>query len=101
MRVMIKVAVVIGDLNDARVRKTIVETAVNTFGKIDILVNNSGIALFNNVQTLTENDFDKIMNTNLKSTIFLTQLCVPYLIAQQGKRLTDNLNSNNCLYFSF
>jgi NADP-dependent 3-hydroxy acid dehydrogenase YdfG len=49
------------------------------------LVNNAGIAKYGTLLEINETDYDNIMNTNLKSVVFLTQLCVPHLIATKGK----------------
>lgn len=79
-----KVVKVIGDINSGDTREKLVNIAVKTFGKIDILVNSAGLCTPTNLETLTEEQYDIHLNTNLKSTVFLTQLCLPYLIAQKG-----------------
>jgi len=48
-------------------------------GKIDILINNAGIAHRDILGNVTEDDYDAIMNTNLKSVFFLTQAMEPHI----------------------
>jgi len=70
--------------NDADL-KYLVEKTVETFGKIDILVNNVG---YINYGLITDSDlmknFDKIMNINLRSSVLLISLCAPYLEKSKG-----------------
>lgn len=49
------------------------------FGKIDILVTNAGAGSVGTVATTTEEDYDKLMNLNLKAVYFTVQKALPYL----------------------
>lgn len=55
-----------GDISDFNQALNIVEQTVNTFGKVDILVNNAGITKDNLMMRMSEQDFDDVINTNLK-----------------------------------
>ncbi|MGR6831495.1 2-dehydro-3-deoxy-D-gluconate 5-dehydrogenase KduD [Aliivibrio sp. 1S128] len=61
---------------------SIVEQAVAEFGRIDILVNNAGIIRRNDAIDFTENDWDDVMNINIKTTFFLSQAVAKQFIAQ-------------------
>jgi 2-deoxy-D-gluconate 3-dehydrogenase len=61
---------------------SIVEQAVAEFGHIDILVNNAGIIRRNDAIDFTENDWDDVMNINIKTTFFLSQAVAKQFIAQ-------------------
>ena len=54
------------------------------FGRIDILVNNSAIAIWKPFEELTENEWDKTINTNLKSIFMCTQLALPFMKKNEG-----------------
>lgn len=54
------------------------------FGRIDILVNNSAIAIWKPFEDLTENEWDKTINTNLKSIFMCTQLALPFMKKNEG-----------------
>lgn len=59
--------------------KKMVQTTKNTYGKIDILVNNAGIVLVKPIVDTTEQDFDKVVNTNYKSIFLCTKHVVPQM----------------------
>lgn len=61
------------DLSSMEPIERIVAEAVEQFGAIDILVNNAGIIRRNDALEFTEDDWDAVMNVNLKTTFFLTQ----------------------------
>jgi NAD(P)-dependent dehydrogenase (short-subunit alcohol dehydrogenase family) len=73
-------------INDA------VSRAVKTFGKIDILVNNVGIAPANPAEKVTEEDFDNTINLNLKGTFFTAQAVGKQMI-KQGSGSIINMSS--------
>jgi NAD(P)-dependent dehydrogenase (short-subunit alcohol dehydrogenase family) len=59
--------------------KTMVKTAKETYGKIDILVNNAGVVLVKPIAETTEQDFEKVVNTNYKSVFLCTKHVLPYM----------------------
>ncbi len=65
-----------GDLSDKESRENYVKTAMDKYGKIDILVNVAGVApkVRNDILEMTEESYDFVMNINTKGTLFLTQL---------------------------
>ncbi|XP_031638461.1 uncharacterized protein LOC116350700 [Contarinia nasturtii] len=62
----------------------IVDETIKKFGKLDVLVNNAGIVAQDNVVDIELSGFDRIFNTNLKSVIMLSKLCVPHLEKTRG-----------------
>ncbi|ABR74833.1 2-deoxy-D-gluconate 3-dehydrogenase [Actinobacillus succinogenes 130Z] len=60
----------------------IVEKAVGVFGKIDILVNNAGIIRREDAIDFSEQNWDDVININLKTVFFLSQLVAKQFIAQ-------------------
>jgi 2-deoxy-D-gluconate 3-dehydrogenase len=60
----------------------IVAETVEVFGGIDILVNNAGIIRRNDALDFTEDDWDAVMDTNLKTTFFLTQAAARRMVEQ-------------------
>ena len=54
--------------------KKMIDYALNKWGYIDVLINNAGIAKLNLFQNVTEEEWDEIINTNLKSAFCATQL---------------------------
>ncbi|XP_037024795.1 uncharacterized oxidoreductase TM_0325-like [Bradysia coprophila] len=62
----------------------IIELTINTFGRIDVLINNAGIGVPSNIFTNQLTDYDNIMTTNVRSVYQLTTLAVPHLIESKG-----------------
>lgn len=75
---------VIGDVTDENVRKEIIDKALERFGKIDVLVNNAGILETGSIETTSLEQFDRVMDTNVRAMYHLTMLAVPHLIKTQG-----------------
>lgn len=75
---------VIADVNIEADRVKIINIAIEKFGKIDVLVNNAGLGEAGDISTTTLDQFDKVMNTNVRSVFHLTQLAVPHLIKTKG-----------------
>ena len=64
-----------GDLSNKEDRDNYVKSAMDKYGKIDILVNVAGVApkVRNDILEMTEESYDFVMNINTKGTLFLTQ----------------------------
>lgn len=62
----------------------IIETATREFGGLDILVNNAGIALGKQFEETTDEEFDRIMNINVRSVFRITRAAVPPLRVRGG-----------------
>lgn len=63
---------------------TVVEEILAEFGKIDILVNNAGITKDGLVMRMTEQQWDAVINVNLKSAFNFIHACVPIMMRQRG-----------------
>ena len=63
--------------------RLIIET-VDQFGGIDVLVNSAGIIANGTIETTTIDQWDKMMNINLRSMFYLMQNCVPHLQESRG-----------------
>lgn len=59
----------------------LIQKAVDTYGKLNVLVNNAGVATYKPLQELTEEDFDFVIATNQKGTFFGKKHAVPAMIA--------------------
>ena len=67
----------------------IVEEAVAALGGIDILVNNAGIIRRADSIDFSEDDWDAVMNTNLKTVFFLTQAVAKIMLANGGGKVIN------------
>jgi len=71
----------------------LVDTAVETFGRIDIMVNNAGVETRTSVLDTSEAQYEKVMDINLKSAFFGTQIAAKQMIAQGGGGRIVNITS--------
>jgi glucose 1-dehydrogenase len=70
-----------------------VDTAVQSFGRLDVLVNNAGIETRTSILDTTEADYQRVLDVNLKSAFFGTQFAAKQFIAQGGGGLILNISS--------
>ena len=73
------------DIRSEEDRKTLVDTCMEAFGRIDILVNNAGVVLSNDqlAQDVTEEEWDRVVDTDYKAVFFLTQRVAEIMIKQE------------------
>lgn len=70
------------DVGSAASINAMAELAINTYGKLDILVNNAGVThLPMPMETVTEDDFDRVYNVNIKSIYLAAKAFVPHMKA--------------------
>lgn len=72
--------------------KQAMEQAVKTFGGIDILVNNAGIQRYSSVTETSEEEWDLVMNVNLKSAFLCAKHAIPFM-QQKGAGVIVNVSS--------
>ena len=66
-----------------------VKTTINTYGKLDILVNNAGIAIRLPVVDLSEEDWDRNIDVNLKSIYLSSKYAIPRMIENSGGSIVN------------
>lgn len=66
-----------------------VNMAISEFGKIDILVNNAGVHLSRLIVDMSEEDWDRIMNINLKGTFLCSQIAGREMIKQKSGKIVQ------------
>ncbi len=80
--------------------KRMVDTVVDKFGQIDVLVNNAGVLRDAQLLKLSEEDFDLVLDVNLKGVFNCTQAVAP-VMCEQGKGKIINVASVVALYGNF
>jgi 3-oxoacyl-[acyl-carrier protein] reductase len=68
-----------GDVSKAAEAQGVVDAAIKNFGRLDILVNNSGVYEFLPIEAITEEHYNKIFNVNVLGLLLTTQAAVKYL----------------------
>lgn len=79
-----EILLIAGDVNIEDDRVKIIEETLKKFGKIDVLVNNAGLGIMGPTAEFSMDDYDTVMNTNVRSVFHLTQLAIPHLIKTKG-----------------
>ena len=88
-----QVAALKADVSKVDDLQNLVETAVSTFGRLDIMVNNAGVETRTSILDTTEEQYEKVLEVNLKSAFFGTQLAAKQMIAQGGGGRIINMTS--------
>ncbi len=71
----------------------LISTAVSSFQRVDIMVNNAGIETRTSILQTTEDQYDRVLAVNLKSAFFGTQIAAKQMIAQGGGGRIINITS--------
>ncbi|PYS85337.1 MAG: short-chain dehydrogenase [Acidobacteria bacterium] len=71
------------DVRDRGQCEAVVRHCVERFGALDVLVNNSGLAVPETVEEITEEGWDKVLETNLKGAMRLVRAALPVMAAQE------------------
>ena len=78
------------DVSKVEDLERLVKAAVDAFGRLDIMVNNAGVETRTSILDTTEAQYEKVMEINLKSAFFGTQLAAKQMIAQgDGGRIIN------------
>jgi len=77
------------DVSDEASIAAMVSNVVKDFGKIDILVNNAGVIIRKAAEEITREDWDHIMNTNLRGAFFCCQLVGREMIKQKKGKIIN------------
>jgi NAD(P)-dependent dehydrogenase (short-subunit alcohol dehydrogenase family) len=74
----------LADIRETSQIQRLIDETIETFGRIDVLVNSAGIISNGSIETTTLEDWDKVMNVNLRAVFFLMQKCIPHLEKTKG-----------------
>nr|WP_085829003.1 3-oxoacyl-[acyl-carrier-protein] reductase [Clostridium massiliodielmoense] len=85
----VKVIAIQGDISNFEDAKKIVDEAKEKLGSIDILVNNAGITKDTLLMRMKEEDFDKVIEVNLKGVFNCTKNVVPIMMKQRSGRIIN------------
>jgi 3-oxoacyl-[acyl-carrier protein] reductase len=73
---------VVGDATDEETAQRSVTAATQTFGTLDILINNVGIGNYKNLVDTSAAEYDEMVDSNIRSTFLFTRHAVPVMIKQ-------------------
>lgn len=79
----VKVLLVKADVSNKEEAEGLVNQTIEKFGKIDVLVNNAGITKDNLLMRMNEEDFEKVLDINLKGTFLITKFATKYMMKKR------------------
>ncbi|MDH7804578.1 MULTISPECIES: SDR family NAD(P)-dependent oxidoreductase [unclassified Rhizobium] len=89
------VLVVATDVGKKDQVEALITKAVEKFGRLDIMVNNAGIAMVQDFLSVTKEDYDKVLGINLEGAFWGTQAAARQMISQGGGGVIINMSSIN------
>ena len=78
-----KIEIYKADVSNYNEVKNLIDFTINTYGQIDLLVNNAGIDLIKTINDTSESEFDIIMKTNLYSAFYTSKEVSKYMVSQK------------------
>lgn len=85
----VDVVALAADVADFEATKELVDAALERFGRIDVLVNNAGITRDGLLMRMKEEDFDAVIETNLKGVFNLCRHVVPTMVKARSGRIVS------------
>ena len=79
-----KAVIVTGDAREEATAIQAVKAAMDTFGRIDILINNTGVGNYKSLTGTSAAEYDDMMDTNVRSTFLFTRQVVPVMVTQKS-----------------
>lgn len=85
----VRTAVVVANVADFEVAKNLIDEAVETLGRIDVLVNNAGITRDGLIARMSEDDFDAVIDVNLKGTFNCCKAAAKHMMKQRSGAIVN------------
>ena len=90
MRGLGEAAFVRGDVSKAKDAQRMVEGTVRRFGRIDVLFNNAGVYVEKLAEDTSEDEWDRVLDINLKGTFLVSKYAIPYMKRQRSGSIINN-----------
>jgi acetoacetyl-CoA reductase len=78
-----------GDVSRKEEAKRVVQTVLDCWKRLDIVVNNAGITRDKSLRKMTEEDWDEVIRVNLNGTFYCTKTALPAMIDQKSGRIIN------------
>jgi 3-oxoacyl-[acyl-carrier protein] reductase len=84
-----KCAIQLGDVANPETAAGIAQTAISSFGRIDVLVNNAGLNMRSSSLEMKLEDWQRVMDVNLNGTLHCCMAVLPQMIKQQSGKIVN------------
>jgi 3-oxoacyl-[acyl-carrier protein] reductase len=84
-----KATAIAGDVRNAATGASLVDATVAAYGRIDILVNNAGVTADDLILRMSEDEWDRVLDTNLKGTFSVTKAAIRPMVRQRFGRIVN------------
>ena len=88
----VEALIIKADVTNTEQIENLVKEVIEKFGKIDVLVNNAGVTKDNLLMRMSEEEFDKVVEVNLKGTFIVTKAVIKYMMKKRSGSII-NLSS--------
>ena len=78
-----------GDCGDHSFVKNMVDTVIDSWGRIDALINNAGISYIGLLSEMSIDDWNKLLNTNLSSVFYFCHEVIPHMVHEHSGRILN------------
>ncbi len=78
-----------GDVSDSQHARQVIDEVINSFQRIDILINNAGITRDRSIRKMSDAEWAEVIDTNLNSVFYCTSAALPGMIDQKYGRIVN------------
>jgi NAD(P)-dependent dehydrogenase (short-subunit alcohol dehydrogenase family) len=96
-----EIVTVVGDVSRSDDVKTLIEVAISRFGKIDVLHNNVGIVEVGGPEEISEENWDRLLNVNLRSVFLTTKYTLPHMVRAGGGAIVNLASIGGMRYLGY
>ncbi len=95
-----QVAGIVADVRDRQATEAAVARAVESFGSLDTLINNAGVGVFRGVEGMSDEDWHRVIDTNLTGVFYATRAAIPHLKRAGGGSIINIASLAGRNYFA-